>query len=371
MKITVSEDGKVACHRFSDKLIELYTEHLEFSLIAADVGTQLKHHRIVYSFDAFPVDGLSIEHNVLASVSLLVPSQSEDRCKIVSVATIKENTEGLNRIHEARRVDKDFNLVNSRGWLKHGDQQIYIDLFLCVDKKAVEMLRGCAPGCPWCECSVDQRLTTAWPANGAQPATWEKARELLGKTCTHPFPTAFDMYAYAHKALPFEQIPRHCKFCGKQPYATKAAYEADLKKIADERADPCKAAKAAFLRKRSNHAAAHARQYLHETSNLLFNMQQVIVEIMHLAQLNAAKQCWTKGVVLLMSVYMRDISTKYFNGMGFQLDVKLKANGQSGTAWFKASVVNELVHGSTKVPGGLAPWMATLLFFSGEDYLDK
>ena len=68
---------------------------------------------------------------------------------------------------------------------------------------------------------------------------------------------------------------------------------------------------------------------------------------------------------------MRELSTNYFAGMGFKLDVKLKANGQSGTAWFKASVLNELVHGSTKVPGGLAPWMATLLFYAGEDFLEK
>ena len=58
-------------------------------------------------------------------------------------------------------------------------------------------------------------------------------------------------------------------------------------------------------------------------------------------------------------------------GMDFKLDVKLKANGQAGTAWFKASVVNELVRGSMKVPGGLAPWMSSLLFFVGEDFLAK
>ena len=179
------------------------------------------------------------------------------------------------------------------------------------------------------------------------------------------------MYSWAHKALPFEDRPRYCKFCGKEPYKTAAAYQADLEKVRIERSDPTKAGKLAFQKKRSAHASKHARQYLHEVSTLLVGMSHVIVEVMHLVELNVAKQCWTKGIVLLMSPYMRELSTNYFAGMGFKLDVKLKANGQSGTAWFKASVLNELVHGSTKVPGGLAPWMATLLFYAGEDFLEK
>lgn len=372
LKIHVSEDGKVACHRFTDKVVELHEQSVRRGLIASDVGTEANPHRINYSFDAFPVDGLSIEHAAISSASLTVTSQSEDMCKIISVATVKENTEGLNRIHAARRVDKDFNLIGSRGWVRGSKPNTcyYVKLFITVDKKAVEVLRGCAPGCPWCECGPDSRLATAWkPAD--EPTTWAATLKLLAKVCTHAFPSAFDQYAYAHKALPFEDLPRKCKFCGKKPYASVADYAAHLKQIEVERADPTKEGKAAFQRRRSSHASKHARQYLHETSNLLFSMMDVIVEIMHLVELNAAKQCWTKGVVLLMSGYMRDTSTKFFDGMGFKLDVKLKANGQSGTAWFKASVLNELVHGSTKVPGGLAPWMASLLFFTGEDFLAK
>ena len=371
LKIAVSEDGKVACHRFSTKALELHQQHHSRGLVAIDTGTEkTKAHRIVYAFDAFPVDGLSIEHGCLSSASLLVPSQSEDMLKILMVGTLKENTEGLNRMHETRRVDKDFNQILSRGYIQSGDTKIFLELFICVDKKAVEMMRGCSPGCPWCECTPDQRLAVAWPVS-KRPTTWQQAAGMLDKVCKRPFPTSFDMYAWAHKALPFETLPRHCKFCNKPPYKTTKEYEADLERVSKERADPTKAGKAAFQRKRSAHAASHARQYLHETSNLLVSMDHVVVEVMHLVELNVAKQCWTKGIVLLMTAYMREMSTKFVDGMGFKLDVKLKANGQSGTAWFKASVVNELVHGSNKVPGGLAPWLASLLFFVGEDFLAK
>ena len=374
LKIAVSEDGKVASHRFLTKVRELHIQHQQRKLIGSDIGTSpLTKHRFTYAFDAFPVDGLSIEHAVIFSSSLTVASQSEEFCKIISVATIKETTEGLNRMHAARRVDNDVNLIVSKGWISaelNSTEKIYLEMFVCVDKKAVEVFRGCAPGCAWCECSPDARLAIAWKVTDP-PTSWAAASKKLDKVCRHPFPTAFDVYAYAHKALPFEDKPRFCKFCGSQPYKTAAEYAAHCVAIEKERADTTKPGKATFQKKRSAHAAKHARQYLHEVSTLLISMDHVIVEVMHLIQLNVAKQCWTKGVVSLMSAYMRDMGTGFFKGMDFKLDVKLKANGQAGTAWFKASVVNELVRGSMKVPGGLAPWMSSLLFFVGEDFLAK
>ena len=51
------------------------------------------------------------------------------------------------------------------------------------------------------------------------------------------------------------------------------------------------------------------------------------------------------------------------------LEVKSKPDGRSGTAWVKASVWAELVNGSDKVPGGLASWLATVLYrVAGVDF---
>ena len=94
-------------------------------------------------------------------------------------------------------------------------------------------------------------------------------------------------------------------------------------------------------------------------------------EIMHLDQLNIAKQSWTKGPLRLMSAHMRIVSVTFFKGIGFKLDCKLKSDGRSGTAWFKASQWNEACRGSEKVPGGLPPWMSSLLFYIVEDFLEK
>lgn len=101
------------------------------------------------------------------------------------------------------------------------------------------------------------------------------------------------------------------------------------------------------------------------------NLRDVYPEIMHLDQLNVAKQCWSKGPMRQMSAHMRIVSASFFKGMGFKLDCKLKSDGRSGTAWFKASQWNEVCRGSVKVPGGLPAWMSSLLFFIGEDFLVK
>ena len=118
-------------------------------------------------------------------------------------------------------------------------------------------------------------------------------------------------------------------------------------------------------------AGHHGGQHKHEAPNVLVNTADIYPEIMHLDELNVAKQCFTKGPQRLMSPYMRTFSAQFVKGMGFKLDCKLKSDGRSGTAWFKASQWNEVCRGSDKVPGGLPGWMSSLLFYIAEDYLEK
>ena len=118
-------------------------------------------------------------------------------------------------------------------------------------------------------------------------------------------------------------------------------------------------------------AGKHGGQYKHEASNVLVDTANIYPEIMHLDQLNIAKQSWTKGPQRLMSAHMRGVSATFFKGLGFKLDCKLKSDGRSGTAWFKASQWNEVARGSEKVPGGLPGWMSSLLFYVAEDFLQK
>ena len=373
LKIEVSADGRIATHRFKDRLLEMHEEHLALGLIHPNCGkTRDFPHWVVYTLDGFPVEALSVEHAGIFSAMLLVASQSEEFFRIITAATIKETCAELNRMHTLRRIDHDFNSVTTKGYAKDKNGvPIYFKLLICADKKAIEMLRGCSPGCGWCTCSTDTRLSAAWPLTTPPPTTWNDAEARLRKVCKGAFPTIFDVYAWAHLALPGEELPRHCPCCNRRPYRNKEEYAEALRVTKEKRADTSKQGKAAWKAEKARHSQSHHRQGLHEAPNLLFDMLSVIPEIMHLDNLNIAKQAWTKGVLVLLNEHMRDVVTAFFKGIGAKLDVKTKADGRAGSAWFKASVWAELVHGSDKVPGGLAAWLASLLFFVGEDFVCK
>ena len=103
----------------------------------------------------------------------------------------------------------------------------------------------------------------------------------------------------------------------------------------------------------------------------MIDTDHVVPEIMHLDNLNVAKQCWTKGVMPLMTDFMKEVTTDFFKRMGVKLDVKTKSDGRAGSAWFKASVWAEMVNGSNKVRSGLAPWFSSLLFHVAADFVQK
>lgn len=257
LKIEISEDGKVASHSFMQKVIELHEQHEAAGMLLEGVGeTSDNRHLITYSFDAFPCKGISVEHAVIFSASLKVETQSEQLCKILCAGAIKENNEGINRMHSNRKVNDEFNLLVTRGYaIGTRGQKIWVKLLIACDKKAVEMFVGCSPGSPWCQCTKEERLATAWdPAK--PPTTWAQAEAALKKVCKHAFPDIFDILSSAHLALPMEKLPRKCKFCNKKPYETEAQYQDSLKKYAERRADTSKAGINAFKTERSNHSGA-------------------------------------------------------------------------------------------------------------------
>ena len=257
LHVEVSSDGKVASHSFKEKVIELHEQHEAAGMLRAGVGqTEENCHEITYSFDAFPCKGISIEHAVIFSSSLKVESQSEQLCKILCAGIIKENNEGINRMHCNRKMNIEFNQIAARGFVVGTTgQKIWVRLMLACDKKAVEMFVGCVPGCAWCECTKEERLAVARVPE-KPPTTWAQAETLLKKVCTRAFPSIFDIVSAAHLALPFEKVPRYCKFCRKKPYADEAQYLADVKAYAERRADTSKEGMRAFKAERSSHSGS-------------------------------------------------------------------------------------------------------------------
>ena len=160
-----------------------------------------------------------------------------------------------------RRIDLDFNSVSTHGYFEDGGEKVFVDMLITADKKALEVFVGCAPGCLWCECGPEKRLTAPWSLTN-EPATWAAASAALDQVCTHAFPSLKRLYALSHLALPGEKLPRHCPACKKKPYATEREYAADMEEYAAARADTSKEGKARFRRERSTFAGARARASL-------------------------------------------------------------------------------------------------------------
>lgn len=72
LKVEVSEDGKVASHSFRERVIQLHEEHKRNDMLNKEGAGDFESnkHYILYSFDAFPCKGISIEHAIVASASL-------------------------------------------------------------------------------------------------------------------------------------------------------------------------------------------------------------------------------------------------------------------------------------------------------------
>ena len=258
LAIYVSEDGKVATFRLLDRLRELHDDHKSLGLVRPSCGSSKEEpHVVVFTFDGFPVEAVSVEHTAIFSASLINPTLSEEFLRIISCGTLKETTTELNRMFAMRKIDKDFNLITTRGYYTgEGDEKVHVELTISADKKAVEMLRGCSPGCAWCTCTAAHRLKQAW-AWDYVPPTWQAALAKLKQVCSGAFPEIFDLYAWAHTALPFEKLTRKCPVCNKKPFDTVAQYEARQQYLARCRADTSKEGKAKFAAERSRHAGAH------------------------------------------------------------------------------------------------------------------
>ena len=147
LKIEISADGRVATHKFKERLVGLHEEHKAIGLIHPSCGTTPElAHNVTYTLDAFPVENISVEHSGLFSSSLIVPSQSEEFFRILAAATIKETNAELNRMHSLRGVDVDFNRVATKGWTKGSDgERIYFNLLVCTDKKACLLYTSPSP----------------------------------------------------------------------------------------------------------------------------------------------------------------------------------------------------------------------------------
>ena len=322
LKISLNEDGTVAALRLSAVVEDMVLTQRQLKMLRPGAGDSPENPvEIVFMFDGFPVERISVEHFCVGTASLRddFSSQSEQLLRVINCSKIKENNPSLRRVAEYNSMGRDFNeLVRVRGFkptapVEENDYPpfVHVEMLVAADKKGVEVHRGCSPCCAWCTCSDVQRLKLPWDPS-TPPLTWASAEILLNQVCKRPFPSIPLIFEAAHVALPGEELPRHCRWCKKLPFASVAEYSAAMQRWSTMRADVSREGKKKFLKERSAHASTHISQYPFEFPAFLVGMDKVIPETLHIYDLNIDKQIYKQGIRRHLDEYTAGRVTDFF-----------------------------------------------------------
>ena len=146
LKISLNEDGTFAALRLLHVVVDMLSTQRRLRMLADGAGDSAEHPaEVVFMFDGFPVERISIEHFCVATASLRpeLSSQSEQLLRVVNCSRIKENNPQMHRVAEHNRLGADFNeLVRSRGAQVPTDVDgeenfMHIEMLVAADKKGV------------------------------------------------------------------------------------------------------------------------------------------------------------------------------------------------------------------------------------------
>ena len=398
LRIEMNSDGSISSLRLKDVLPDMLRSHRQLGMMAPDVGLGTSKAWVVLMFDGFPVDDISIVHYCIFNASLKaeVSTQSESLLRVLAVARISESNAQLHRAADHHHLAEDFNgfardkrcslcdPAATAAGTSSEPVQLGLEMFVAADKKGVEVHRGCAPCCPWCTCDETLRLQLPWPLDappvlwdasdwkGAGPCPPSKRADLqLDAVCKHPMPSIPIIYELAHKALPGEALPRRCRVCKQAPFATVAERDEAEAQHAAMKNDTSVEGGKKFAAARSKHSSKHFSQYLFEVPPLLVGMDHVVPELLHVGDLNVAKQIYKQGTRRHCNASMLEKLSVFFSGMGVRIRMKPKADGKSAENWFKAAQFNEMLMGSHNFPGGAPAWVPSLVLLLGDMKLEE
>jgi hypothetical protein len=217
----------------------------------------------------------------------------------------------------------------------------------------------------WCCCSRDFALRTT----PKKPTSFEQMFALL-KQCKSP--TALERFDLAHEPRPGETVPRACPACAfghGDEEETMLLYAELLATEAKLRAVDTKAGKAAFSKWRMAHAASHSNVQPAEYGRPLlhYDMDDFILDLLHLAELGAPKTPWKHGVLNNASDDARQKISDKLAEWRHALDCRRKDDNRSRAAkWFTGEAWATFCAGERGSPGGPKA-IAELVMIIAED----
>lgn len=253
----------------------------------------------------------------------------------------------LSRLRELFRVQEQahssLQLVNM---CLDGDRQIPVafNLMVCTD---VGALRHCERmlNSGWCCCERDfalRRIPT-------KPKDISEMHTLL-KQCHSP--TFVERCVWGHVCVPGEDLPRPCTAPGCTFAHDTSTAATELKSLLqtekDFEVDQSKTGKARFSKWRSDHARKHfnVQPGAYGYSLLQHNMDDQLLDRLHLAELGAPKIAWKHGVLNNCSDDARDAISEYFKSIDHPLDTRRKEDNRSRhQKWFTGEAWASFLHG--------------------------
>eukprot|EP00965_Chrysotila_dentata_P157007 5187185-Pleurochrysis_carterae.AAC.1 len=167
LQISIDSEGKVASRRLNSVLLEMLHEHKSRSMMREGVGEAADQPiEIVFMFDAFPVEAISVSHFCIGNASLRseMSSLSEQLLRAITCGRISETNTQLREALLHNDVSLEFNsLLRDGGLAAPSDAPaapslplaasvlpgfVHLKMYLAADKKAVEAWRGCSQCCP-------------------------------------------------------------------------------------------------------------------------------------------------------------------------------------------------------------------------------
>ena len=314
---------------------------------------------IVIVFDA---TGFKSQQLNTIAVKNPYASQSANVLRIFGLGNCSDDHDGTSRLLGPNR-DKLRALAQRRRTRKTAaaettcvacegvEQEVPVRMLVSTD---VAALRHCEMmACSgWCMCSRDRALRQT----PKKPASKQEVRAFL-KQCVSP--TFVQRCELGHRTVPGEDRPRPCLAAGCNfAHRPEQAADEQAAMYAEElvlSSDKTKAGKAAFSKWRMTHAHAHGEVQPgeHGASMLEHDLDDQILDQLHMGELGCPKTPWKHGVLNNASDDARDEISAKCKKWKHPIDTRRKEDNRiKAEKWFTGEKWGTFCAGERGSPGG-------------------
>ena len=366
LNVKPGENGRLAYTCFNDVVQQLMMQ---------DCGTQgmpaLSHFdgrdnkvHLVISFD-----GTGFGSQQVNTIALNNPwtSQSAQMLRIFGIGNCADDRSGTTRL-----LGPNLSLINDmmthpEKLVKVMDAMVSFILFVVLDVAALRHTEHVSNS-GWCCCGRDFALRQT----PVKPTNVKEMYELL-KECHEP--TFEERCILSHTPLPGEDLPRACPRCsfGHDRDAVAGEYAALLADEVKLASDHTKKGKAAFSRWRMEHAHRHRNIQPGRYGAPMFrhNFNRVLLDALHLAELNMPKIAWKHCILTNASDDARALISEQLKEWRHPLDCRRKDdNRQRAQKWFTGEKWASFCLGIKGSPGGPRGIAAIMLIIAQDMQLN-